>query len=177
MQSVQDDIPSSARQGYPASEILFSLLTVTVLSMVISVNFMPIGEQANRSLQRAEIDRVTQALDSYKSSMGAYPTKEEGLEVLWDQAAVVDVDLSDWSGPYLSGPVKDRWGAPIVYKWPSELAPSDNEAKFDLHSPGPDGRINTSDDITNHDEQILAGMDHANEAIPYSDPDDDPDAS
>lgn len=176
MPSVPEDIPSPARADLPVPEILFTFLTTTVLATVVSVNFIPIGDQANRNLQRAGIDRVTQALDSYKSTMGVYPTKEEGLEVLWDQAAVVDVDLTDWSGPYLSGPVKDRWGSPIVYQWPSQLAPSDNDAKFDLHSLGPDGRINTSDDITNHDDLTLAGMDRAIESI-FSDSDEDSDAS
>ena len=151
--SFRDERSSHANplDALPTRELVFSFASMAILSIVVSLNFIPIGEQANRNLQRAEIDRVTQALDSYKSCIGSYPTQEEGLVVLWDQTAVIDVHLSDWSGPYLSGPVTDRWGAPIVYQWPSALVTSDRESTFDLHSPGPDGLINTSDDITNHD--------------------------
>ena len=177
MQPHHETIQPSGQDSFSVSRTLFVVLTMVVLSMLISVNFIPVGEQANRSLQQVGIKRVTRALNNYKSNMGCYPTKEEGLDVLWDQAAVSHREPSAWSGPYLSGPVTDRWGSAIVYQWPSELAPSDNEAKFDLHSPGPDGRINTSDDITNHDDRTLAGMNRTIESDQFLDSDEEADAS
>jgi len=168
---------SPVRAGSSNSELLFVIMTLTMLSLVISVNFIPVGEQTNRKLQRVGIDRVTQALDSYKSSTGSYPTKEEGLDVLWNQAAVKELTRSNWSGPYLLGPVKDRWGSSIIYQWPSEMVPANNEANFDLHSPGPDGKIHTSDDITNHDGEQLAEVDSGVDSERFSIASENTDAS
>ena len=172
-----DNVQQPERVDLSFSAGFFIALTMVVLSLLISVNFIPVGDQANRNLQQVGIQRVTKALNNYKSSMGVYPTKEEGLDVLWNQAAITDEDRPDWSGPYLSGPVRDRWGSAILYQWPSELSTSDRESKFDLHSAGPDGQINTSDDITNHDDRILAGSEPSVESSPFRDLDDDTDAS
>ena len=177
MPSRHDNVQQLERAGLSVSGGLFVALTMAVLGSLISVNFIPVGDQANRNLQHAGIKRVTKALNNYKSSMGVYPTKEQGLDVLWDQEAVTNEDRPDWSGPYLSGPVTDRWGSAIVYQWPSELSPSDRESSFDLHSAGPDGQINTSDDITNHDDQTLVGMDVFVESDPLQVSDEDTDAS
>jgi general secretion pathway protein G len=70
------------------------------------------------------------------------PTSEEGLAALTTQPA----NAKRWKGPYLRREVpKDPWGNPYQYRFPSPK----NGNTFDVWSSGPDGKLDTQDDVTN----------------------------
>lgn len=142
------------RRALTLIELLIVITILLALGALIAVNFIGIGDQATVDLQGADLDRIDGALKIYKTNMGDYPSEEEGLVVLWDKSALEDEEQgSRWAGPYLEGPLTDRWGNEIVYQRPSQLLDTDDESVYDLVSFGPDGEQDTDDDITNHDRK------------------------
>ena len=148
------------RRALTLIELLIVITILLALGALIAVNFIGVGDQASLDLQRADLDRIDGALKIYKTTMGDYPSEEEGLVVLWDKSALEDEDSGTrWSGPYLEGPLNDKWGNEIIYQRPSQLLDTDDENVYDLVSAGPDGEQDTDDDITNHDRKKNADGD------------------
>ena len=143
-----------ARRALTLIELLIVITILLALGALIAVNFIGIGDQAQVDLQRADLDRLTSTLRTYKASMGDYPSEEEGLAVLWDQSALDEEEgnTARWQ-KLLEEPAVDKWGNEIVYQRPSQLLDSEDEDTFDLISLGPDGEQDTDDDITNHDRK------------------------
>jgi general secretion pathway protein G len=141
-------------RGLTLIELLIVITILLALGALIAVNFIGVGDQATLDLQRADLDRINDAMKIYKANMGDYPTEDEGLGVLWDRSMLEDEsDEARWAGPYLDGPLEDRWGNEIVYQRPSQLLDDEDEGSFDLIALGPDGEQDTDDDITNHDRK------------------------
>jgi general secretion pathway protein G len=88
-----------------------------------------------------ELKEVGKALESFKSDVGRYPTNEEGLLALRDEPAGAD----GWLGPYLpeglyvEDKAVDTSGKPLIYQ---EL-----DDGYRLQAIGPDGEIDTGDDV------------------------------
>ena len=144
----------TTRHALTLIELLIVITILLALGALIAVNFLGIGDQATIDLQKAQLDRIQSALKVYRANMGAYPTEEEGLTVLWDKSAIEDdSDASRWAGPYLEDPPKDYWGNDIVYQRPSQILDTEDESVYDLVCFGPDGEQDTEDDITNHDRK------------------------
>lgn len=90
----------------------------------------------NLAATRWALQSIRQALDHFNLDTALYPTTEQGLAVLSEDRG---------RGPYItrSFPIKDPWGHPFVYRFPS-LA---GRKPYDLFSVGPDGKEGTADDI------------------------------
>jgi len=89
-----------------------------------------------------QIDFLRNGLQNYFLDMGAFPTKEQGLQALRVQPAGVAKDK--WSGPYLDKDVPlDPWHRPYHYRFPGKH----NRDVPDIWSLGPDGIDGTADDI------------------------------
>ena len=69
--------------------------------------------------------------------VGRYPTDAEGFDPL----LAAPPDEPGWNGPYFKGDLVDPWGMRYVYR--------STTGKPKIISPGPDGRIDTADDIHN----------------------------
>jgi general secretion pathway protein G len=88
------------------------------------------------------IEAYSVAINQFESDTGFRPTTAQGLAVLIDPPP----DMKRWKGPYLDPPVvrPDAWGHPFVYRNPG----LHNTNTFEIYSAGPDGILDTADDIT-----------------------------
>ena len=120
-------------------EILMPALSPTMEEGGITKWLVKPGDtiRAGDLIAEIETDKATMEVEAV----------DEGLAVLWDQELMED--SVGWSGPYLNDPiVSDQWGREYEYVFPGELRSAKH---FDIRSSGPDGEMNTEDDITNHD--------------------------
>ena len=131
---------------------LFYVMLIAVLAivggLVLSRGDLSLGKKRieRKPLQaRKAMDSLSVALGRYKFHVGAYPTNEEGLEVLAyrrpEEIRKIRKAHPNWDGPYVNHIVDDPWGHPYVYE-----TRSDGEHPV-LYSRGPDGRIGTTDDV------------------------------
>lgn len=95
----------------------------------------------DNAVTEMELKEVGKALDSFRSDVGRYPTDEEGLLALRDEPAGAE----GWLGPYLpeglyvEDKAVDTSGKPLIYE---KLDDS-----YRLRAAGPDGEIDTVDDV------------------------------
>lgn len=124
--------------------ILYSVLTlITVYAIAVFVivpRFGANAQQAQSAKVKTDMKAFENALDTFKIDVGRYPSNEEGLAILSDNSSNLDA----WKGPYLQYH-PDPWGNDYVYQFPGTV----NAQSFDIISAGPDGIINTEDDLSN----------------------------
>lgn len=101
--------------------------------------------ERNALQARKAMNSLTVALGRYKFHVGAYPTNEEGLEVLAyrrpEEIHRIRARHKGWDGPYVDHIVKDPWGHAYVYET------REDGGHPVLYSKGPDGRAGTTDDV------------------------------
>lgn len=138
-------------QGFTLVEILLVVLIIGVISAMVVPNLAGRGEQARRSIARADIDtNLDSSLGMYELDNGKYPTTDQGLAALLQKPAIEPVP-GNWNGPYLKKKAvpKDPWGRDYVYRSPGVH----NSEGYDLSSVGPDG-VESADDIVNWQEEL-----------------------
>ena len=98
-----------------------------------------------------DIDRISRILNNFKVEFGRYPTQKEGLKALIEDPNVSGryFDTKDWLVKDSS--LVDQWGHEYRYAYPGVHGP----APFDIYSAGPDGILDTPDDIKSWD---IAGL-------------------
>ncbi len=138
-------LPAAGLRGFTLIELLLVLVILTVLAAVVVPKFTNRSEQARVTAARTDIANLEVALDAYEIDVGRFPTTEDGLRSLVEQAP----SARTWKGPYVKrGIPNDPWGNPYQYRYPGQR----NLNGYDLHSYGPDGREGT-DDIDNWSQQ------------------------
>lgn len=107
-----------AQAGYTLMELLVTLSIMAVLIAIISPQIMGYLGRAKRESAIVQMKNIEAALDLYYLDMGAYPTSEEGLSVLWTKPE----NDSNWHGPYLrvKNELQDPWGEAFHYKSPGD---------------------------------------------------------
>jgi len=131
-----------SRKGFTLVELLLVLVILGTLAALVLPKFTGRTEQARITAAQTQIATFSTALDAFEVDTGAYPLGTGGLQAL----VVAPGDVSGWRGPYLKSDIPvDPWGHPYVYEFPGKANPSG----YDLRSAGPDGQINTGDDIAN----------------------------
>jgi type II secretion system protein G len=85
-------------------------------------------ELRKQKAAKTQIEYFGTALDSFRLSVGRYPTTKEGLKALRTNPGV-----ANWDGPYLRKDVPlDPWGKPYVYTCPGQSG----NTPFDIVAPG-----------------------------------------
>jgi general secretion pathway protein G len=125
-------------------ELLVVVAIIGLLAAYVGPRFFSQVGKSEHSVAKAQVEAFSRALDAYRLDIGAYPSTEEGLKVLFERPA----DNTKWNGPYLQKtPPNDPWGRPYVYKTPG------SKSEYDLLTFGRDGQPGgTGDaaDISNH---------------------------
>jgi len=80
------------------------------------------------------------ALTSFKTDTGRYPTMAEGLEALVHAPPGL---AGRWKGPYVKAVPLDAWGNAFFYRMPGVAVPTE----YELISAGGDGKVGTDDDL------------------------------
>lgn len=135
--------------GFTLIEILLVVLIIGVIAAMVVPNLAGRGEQARKSIARADIDtNLDSSLGMYEIDNGRYPTTEQGLAALLQKPTLEPVP-NNWNGPYLKKKAlpKDPWGREYIYRFPG----NHNTEGYDLSSSGPDG-VESADDIVNWQE-------------------------
>ena len=120
------------RAGFTLVELLLVITILGILGTVVVVNFGDVGGRARAETTRQSIAAIDQACEMYRMQVGrGYPKSLEDLTV----------GINDEEPLLKSSDLNDGWGAPFEYKVDGK--------KYTIRSAGPDGQMNTEDDITN----------------------------
>lgn len=122
---------SSARAGFTLVELLLVITILAVLAGVAVQNLAGTSEESRIAAARTSIGTIEQAARTYEIRAGKYPDSMEALfQPMGDRPALLDDKAK-----------ADPWGTPY------SLRRSDKG--IEIRSAGPDGQMNTADDITN----------------------------
>lgn len=126
------------KKAFTLVELLVVIVIIALLSSLVAPKIFGKLDNAKVKTAYAQMQMLSQALDSFRLDVGRYPTTQEGLKVLWAK----DSSIKGWDGPYLPKAVKkDPWKNPYYYK-----SPGKNSEPYDLYDLGSDGKKGGSND-------------------------------
>jgi len=140
-----DHAPSVSRRqaGFTLIELMLVVIIIGVIVAIAVPRMAGRQEQAKTVAAEATLKSVSVALDAFELDVGRFPTTEEGLNSLIGRPASLAPEET-WNGPYLRELPEDPWHRAFVYTCPAERG-----IDYDLVSPGPDGKQDSEDDVTN----------------------------
>ncbi|MGA2400932.1 MAG: type II secretion system major pseudopilin GspG [Syntrophobacteraceae bacterium] len=119
-----------SQKGFTLIELLVVMVILSLLAAFVGTDFFKHIGTSKQKAAKTQIEMFGTALDSFRLSVGRYPTTAENLEGLRRNPGI---DL--WDGPYLRKDVPmDPWGRPYVYNCPGQ------HGDYDLVSLGADGQ-------------------------------------
>lgn len=100
-------------EGYTLTEMLVVIGIICLIAAVLTPGLIGQLGRARAKAAQLQIDTVASAVEVFRSDVGRYPTKQEGLEALIREPPSVD----GWTGPYLKDAraLLDPWNRPILY--------------------------------------------------------------
>lgn len=119
--------------------VVWSAAVLTPVAMIVAVTViseMNTYGPAKISATYLKVGNLKQAVQTYYTTVGEYPSQEVGFAGL--------LAPPDGYKPMLESPPKDEWGNAFVYFSP----PKKGRAPFEVVSMGPDGELGTDDDIS-----------------------------
>lgn len=114
------------RAGFSLVELLGVIVILGLLSGVVTLSVSGYLSAAKQGIAKTEIAKICQAVESYHSVTGRYPTNEEGIEVLVETSDLFPEGLLERM------PI-DPWNKPYQYNYPG------HNSTFDVISFGADG--------------------------------------
>jgi len=127
------------RLGNKPSNVILILAVMVVAGGLligrVSSRFSPAGGGTAESAARRELDVLRIAVERFRRDCGRYPETSEGL-----MALIKNPGIAVWKGPYVSLVKPDPWRNSYCYRLVS--------GHVVLVSRGPDGVMNTVDDLT-----------------------------
>lgn len=120
------------RAGFTLVELLLVITILGILGTVVVMNFGDVGGDARKETTRQSILAIDQAVVLYNTKVGKMPK---------DLSDLTKGINDDDQGLLKAKDVNDAWGNAFEYKVDGK--------KYTIRSAGPDGQMNTEDDITN----------------------------
>lgn len=124
------------RSGFTLIELMIVVIIIAALAAMVAPNLISRSDEAKAKIAKGDLSSIDLALKLYRLDNSAYPTTEQGLDVLLVAGA---------KEPYLEKKALDPWGRKYLYRCPGTHRP----ASYDLFSAGRDGKEGTDDDIVN----------------------------
>lgn len=117
----------SATRGFSLIELLVVLVILGLIAGLVVPNIMQRGEDAKVRAAKAEIQRLSMAVDEFYLDSGRPPRE---LRELVERPA----NARNWNGPYVNASnLRDPWDNPYNYRYPGQNRP------YDIFSNGADG--------------------------------------
>ncbi len=114
-------------QGFSLIELLVVLVILGLIAGLVVPNIMQRGEDAKVRAAKAEIQRLSMAVDEFYLDSGRAPRE---LRELVERPA----NARNWNGPYVNASnLLDPWDNPYNYRHPGQ------HRSFDIFSYGADG--------------------------------------
>jgi general secretion pathway protein G len=143
-------VPQSQRGRRAAFTLLEIMIALAILGLLVGLAVANLGGIfGEKQIEVARLyvnSTLPLTFDTYKLSLGNYPSTNDGLQALMTKPAGAS---SKWNGPYVKEnaewPPKDPWDQPYQYLFPGKH----NAKSYDLWSKGPDMIDGTADDIGN----------------------------
>ncbi|MCA9066020.1 MAG: type II secretion system major pseudopilin GspG [Planctomycetaceae bacterium] len=125
---IHDQNKHTRRCGFTLVELMGVIVILGLLAGVMTIGIRRYMLKSRQNVAKVEIATLCQAIESFHSENGRYPTSEEGLSVLLGNAGDPD--------GYISGKAigKDPWGNQYDYISPGSSSP------YLVVSYGADGR-------------------------------------
>jgi general secretion pathway protein G len=104
--------------GWTMAETLVGMAIVFTLTGTVGYLGTRQVERARQVAARSQVRVLEIALESYALDTGVYPTREQGLDALYQRPILAPVPRG-WNGPYLREPLgSDPWGGEYRYEQP-----------------------------------------------------------
>ena len=116
-----------AGRGFSLVELMVVIVIIGLLAGMVTINVRSYMMKARANTAKAEIATIVQALNTFYTTYGRYPTNEEGLDVLLRATEKLPE-------PLLEGKPTDPWGNAYQYNSPGTAGP------FEVVCWGADGR-------------------------------------
>ena len=123
-------------EGYTLTEMLVVIGIIALIAAVLTPGLLGQLGRARAKTAQMQLETVSAGVEMFRSDVGRYPTKDEGLKGL----LVEPPNVEGWTGPYLKSAksLQDPWNHAIIYE-------IDDEGRvYDVKSLGADGRENGS---------------------------------
>jgi general secretion pathway protein G len=117
--------------GFTLIEIMVVVVIIGLLVGIVAPNVIGQLGRAEVERARADIDRISTALDLFRIDHFRYPTQDEGLEILLGNAQVDDRPVAR----FLNSIPTDPWQRPYLYDNPSSRG-----RDYDVYTLGADGQ-------------------------------------
>jgi general secretion pathway protein G len=122
------------QEGFTFIEIMVAMIILVILVGTVGFTYVRYVSRARVVGARNQIEIYQISLNAYFLDCGAYPTREQGLEALWEKPLLEPIPVQ-WDGPYLGKKApNDPWGHPYEY-----VVPGPNGLPFAIRSFGADG--------------------------------------
>ena len=135
------------RAGLTLLELMIVLVILVGLIALVGPRLLGTQAKADVKNTKTQIGNLESALKLYAVDMRGFPNTEDGLKALLEPPADEKKSRA-WQGPYLDDEIipGDAWENQFLYEYP----PTKGKRDFpNIASPGPDGELNTEDDINN----------------------------
>ncbi len=130
------------QDGFTLMEMLVVLVVIGLIAAVAIPQITNLLGSAKSKAAKIQLDTLSASLRYYELDTGAFPTTEQGIEVLWSMS---DPDPA-WNGPYIrqERQLKDPWGFDFIYRSPAEGKP------YELITLGADNKEGGTGDNADH---------------------------
>jgi general secretion pathway protein G len=115
-------------RGFTLLEVMIVLVIIGVLGGIVAFNLVGAADRAKADASVTKMQQIRTALQLYRTQLNAYPPTGR-LDLLLQHNVVTQAGLLD------------AWNNPFHYETPA------GDAAFVIVSAGPDGQLNTPDDI------------------------------
>jgi len=128
------------QRGMTLIEIMVVVIIIGLVGTAVAVNVFGQLNEAKVRTAKTDLNKIAEAVDTYKVLRGRYPSTEEGLNVLLQEKILK---------PNKNGKLLDPWEHEYIYLCPGAVHPE----AFDVKTYGADGASGGTDenaDIVNN---------------------------